>query len=744
MAGVLEGVRVVDFGQYIAGPLTAMMLRDHGAEVIRVERPGGPCWNTPANAIWNRGKRSIVLDLTRDSDRAHAQRIVARADVVIENFRPGVMDRLGLGAEVVCAANPALVYCSLPGFASDDPRSPIQAWEGVVAAATDTYKPARTAKSSRPSYSPVPIASNFAAFLAATSIVAALIARERCGRGQRIEVPLFDAMFEAIGGSGLVVHARGGAPNRGPRMTSFGQGVYECADGRWVQFNTFNPRFLHWFARAANVEHWADDGLLDRERVGADPALDAELTRRMTALMKTRSALDWEEFINREAGSPLCFIRTSQEWLEHPHARESRAVVPVVDPELGPTWQAGFPVSLSESSPASPEGRHAIDADRAAILAELEAPLPPVRPSSAPLRAALEGVKVLDLTQVFAGPMAGRVLAEFGADVIKINGPTLNVADNLHLNRGKRTMLLDVSIDDGREVLWRLLDDADVFMQNFTYGTADRMGIGYRDVIQRRPSVVYSSVSAHNYDGPWAARRGYEPMGQAATGMQARFGGSGQPAGQAFALNDYGTGVLGAFSIVLGLFHSVRTGQGQHVQGSLSQTGTFHQTPFMISYDGKVWDEPSGVDLLGAGMLQRIYEARDGWFFLGAREAAASRVADALGIPAQALSEEALEATFAAGDRDEWCTRLTRAGVGAHPLVDRAELMKDPWVVEHRLSITREHEQAGLVTHTGPSARLSLTPVTAGAPARPPGSDGAEILRELGMEDSVDALIERP
>ena len=99
MPGALDGVRVIDFGQYIAGPLLGMMLADHGADVIRVDPPGGPRWDTPANATWNRGKRRIALDLKRPEDLEIARRLLRTADVAIENFRPGVMDRLGLGAD---------------------------------------------------------------------------------------------------------------------------------------------------------------------------------------------------------------------------------------------------------------------------------------------------------------------------------------------------------------------------------------------------------------------------------------------------------------------------------------------------------------------------------------------------------------------------------------------------------------------------------------------------------------------
>ncbi len=103
---MLDGFPVIDFGQYIAGPLLGMLLADQGADVIRVDPPDGPRWTTAANASWNRGKRSIALDLRRGDDRETAGRLIASADVVIENFRPGVMQRLGLDAPKVQSANP--------------------------------------------------------------------------------------------------------------------------------------------------------------------------------------------------------------------------------------------------------------------------------------------------------------------------------------------------------------------------------------------------------------------------------------------------------------------------------------------------------------------------------------------------------------------------------------------------------------------------------------------------------------
>jgi crotonobetainyl-CoA:carnitine CoA-transferase CaiB-like acyl-CoA transferase len=206
-AMALEGLRVIDFGQYIAGPLAAMLLADNGAEVIRIDPPGGSRWDHPANAILQRGKKSIVLDLKREADRSVARRLIADADVVIENFRPGVMERLGLGPAAMTAEDPRLVYCSLPGFSRRDPRAGRAAWEGILGAATGHYTPGSPClgATARPPSRASPLCRwprSSASIVAVNSVLAALIARHGGGVGQIIEVPLFAAMFEYIGISG--------------------------------------------------------------------------------------------------------------------------------------------------------------------------------------------------------------------------------------------------------------------------------------------------------------------------------------------------------------------------------------------------------------------------------------------------------------------------------------------------------------------------------------------------------------
>lgn len=739
--GVLDGIRVVDFGHYVAGPLAATMLSDQGADVVHVDPPGGPRWQTDADAFLNRGKRRISLDLKQSAEREIAERLVARADVVIENFRPGVMDRLGLGAAEMTRSHRRLIYVSLPGFAADDPRADMPAWEGIVAAATGNCR-ARVGEAppdwdtSRPTYSAIPLASNFAAFLAATSVVMALIARNRTGAGQRIDVPLFDAMFTAIGPAGAYVNSKG---LHEPRPIDVnGSGTYRCGDGRYVQFDPSNHRFLTWFAQAAGVSHWGPD-LLDIDRL-KDPAANARLHERLRELFLTRPALEWESLANA-AGAVLAFVRTPAEWMATDHARATGAVVKVDDPLLGPTWMAGLPVQL-RTTPGGIRGpRHLPDADRAEILAELETPLEvsELESEGSLVETPLDGIHVLDLTQVLAGPTSGRLLAEFGADVVKVYPPQRRVGGG-YLNRGKRTVLLDVEATEGQRVFWQLVEWADVLVENFPPGTAERYGIGYDQVRARKPDLIYAALSCYGYGGPWTAGRGYERQGQAVTGVMQRVGEVPAILGP-YNLVDIGTGVLTAFAVGLGLYHRARTGAGQQVFSSLAQTATYHQTPYMLDYAGKVWDEPRGWHALGTGPLQRFYQSQDGWFFLGARANDASRLASVVGLVA--LDEQALERCFALRPTAVWVHRLRSAGISAHPVVQLPDLMRDAWARERGLSVTQCSEEVGDVTYPGLSVRMSRTPVRLGAPARQPGADAESVLSEIGQAEAIPTLERR-
>jgi len=287
------------------------------------------------------------------------------------------------------------------------------------------------------------------------------------------------------------------------------------------------------------------------------------------------------------------------------------------------------------------------------------------------------------------------------------------------------------------------VEQADIVLENFSPGTADRLGIGYQEVQARKPDIIYTSMSCYGYGGPWTSGRGWERQGQAVTGIMERTSTIPAILGP-YNLVDIGTGVLATFATALAVYHRLIAGQGQHVHASLAQTATYHQAPYMLDYRGRVANEPRGYEALGTGPLQRFYQAQDGWFFLAATAADASRLGAVEGLQTADLTastlEQALETQFAELPTRVWVDRLRQAGISAHVIVPVAELMADPWVRSQGLSVTQTVEDVGEVTMPGLSVRLSDTPLRLGGPPHRPGSDAALILRELGMEDALPAL----
>jgi crotonobetainyl-CoA:carnitine CoA-transferase CaiB-like acyl-CoA transferase len=209
-------------------------------------------------------------------------------------------------------------------------------------------------------------------------------------------------------------------------------------------------------------------------------------------------------------------------------------------------------------------------------------------------------------------------------------------------------------------------------------------------------------------------------------------------------LDDYGTGVRGAFAIALGLLHRHRTGRGQHINIALAETATYHQAAFVLDYRGKAWNEPRGTEARGAGPLHRLYKANDGWFFLATDGRA--RLAHVAGLEhiadvADRELERVLEHRLATQPVYVWVARLRGAGVGAHAIARVEDLMANPWVRDHGLSITQHIEGVGNMTMPGVAARLSGTPMRVGEPVHPAGADAPQILERIGLASELDRLV---
>ena len=758
--GALRGLKVLDFGHFIAGPLLGMLLSDQGAEVIKVERPeGDPARKELAFATWNRGKRSIVLDLKDEAAQGTARRLASQADVLIENFRPGVADRLGIGYEKLAAENPALVYCSLPGFGESHPHRNKQGWEPIIGAATGLYP--KVEGSEQPLYSPLPIASTFAAIVGAVAVTMTLCARDRTGKGQRIEAPLYDAMFTAMGRHLVKFHEMDDPdPRNQPRLPM--QRQYQCSDGRWVQNHGNYQRFVHQFLEAAGNPEWGAEAVADFGK-----PLDLETAdmwvQRFTETFRERTALQWQEAISA-AGGACTVCKTVEEWLDHPHPLEARMVVEVDDANLGRMKQPGVQVRLRGTLGAI-QGRAPMLGEHSdQILQELEG-LSPARSASSVMSGknvlhALDGVRVLDLCIVLAGPTCGRTLAEYGADVIKIDDPSrpYDPSGSLDVNRGKRSILLDLKQEEGRSVFFKLLETADVVVENYRKGSLAKLGLDYDSLRRRKPDLVYASLNAYGYDGPWSERPGWEQLAQATSGMQVRRGGRDDaPMLMPYPVNDYGTGMMGAYAVALALHERNRTGKGQSVDSGLALTAGLLQSPYFLAFEGHERQEPEGRNLRGISAFSRLYPATDGWLYVHcADEGAVERLLsldefrgvgargearDALGKAQDGELARELSAVFATKPVSYWLEGLNEVGVNAVENAGIGDFRDLPHVREAGLILTREHPGQGRADHLGNTAHLSETPMRAGRPTPLLGSDGDEILAEAGLSaEDVAAL----
>jgi crotonobetainyl-CoA:carnitine CoA-transferase CaiB-like acyl-CoA transferase len=737
---LLQGVRVLEFGQQVAGPLTGMLLADLGAEVVRVERPRRARRRHPSWYTYNRNKSVVSLDLASETGRSEALRLLAGADVVIDGLKRGDLARYGIDAEAARARRPDLVYCEITGFA---PETGVQAypWEGIVSAAAGFFMPNLPNGWERsPSFSSLPVATTFAGLLAANAIAAALVCRRRSGWGQRIEVPLHSALFYAIGFRLLRTNwtADSTLPDRPNRYNPL-VNVYQCSDGRWVQLHVTRPRFVRAFLEELGLQSWREEGLLDRRRLAADPGLRAEIKSRLQRLFATQAAEYWEERLSH-AGVSCAVCRSAAEWLRHPHAVQAGLSVDVAT-ERGPLRQPG-PILDSHAAterPLAPRLCDSRDIDWQPRAVPQRGPKP---------SAALEGVLALDLGQVLAGPTAGRILAEFGADVIKVDPPDLALNDAFWLdtNRGKRSLLLDLKTPAGREVFGTLVRDADVLIENFRIGVTGRLGIDYETLKRRNGRLVYASLNCYGYAGPFAGRPGWEQLAQAVTGIQARNGGRGRrPRLARFAILDYATGLAASLGVLAALYERESTTRGRRVTTSLVASAGILQAPLMSGYSGGRRREFEGPDARGLSPLSRIYATADGWVYLHCPLTEASRLSDVpelrhLAGPlasckrrADSGLEHGLEEAFLSRPSAYWESVLNRGRVAVMALGRSWDLFAKPGIRRAGLIETHHDPAWGKVEHVGIPHRLSLTPAVSGARVPLPGSDTRKVLLARGV-----------
>jgi len=349
----LAGVRVLDFTRYLAGPFAAMQLADYGADVVKVESRKGREFRVPGSTqdsyfflSANRGKRSLTLDLRAEEGRELVTRILPGFDVLLENYRPGVMEALGLGAEELTERFPRLVYCGISGFGADGPYRDRPGFDQIAQGMSGFMSLTGTPESG-PTRAGLAIADLLGGIFAAQGVQLALLERERSGRGQIVHTSLLEAMVGVLSwGAGMFFEsgeAPGPAGQHHPLSSPYGR--FRARDG-YLNIAAGNDAMWEKLARALGREAWLADARFENalQRLRNRDALTAEIERALAS----GDVAHWVGVVNA-AGVPCGPVLDLEQVFSDPQVLARQMLVALPHPERGEFKTTGLPVKLSRS-----------------------------------------------------------------------------------------------------------------------------------------------------------------------------------------------------------------------------------------------------------------------------------------------------------------------------------------------------------------------------------------------------------
>lgn len=386
----------------------------------------------------------------------------------------------------------------------------------------------------------------------------------------------------------------------------------------------------------------------------------------------------------------------------------------------------------------------------------------------------LSGVRVLEMAQIMAGPTCGLMLADLGADVIKIEklpqgddsriytGASSSAlpAPFVMLNRNKRGLAINLKTSAGKEIIRRMATSSDVFLENYRKGTMDKFGLGWADLSALNSRLIYCSISGYGRTGPYADKGGFDLIAQAYSGLLSVTGEKGgPPVKPGNSVADINSGVLAVVGILSALLHRANSGKGQFVETSLIEASMQQMYWFAAMYfqTGKSMGASGSAHPLTAPY--QAFRTQDSWLVLGgANQANWERIADLLGHPewkedprfvtnaARKQHEdelvEAISAELQKAATDEWIARFDAAGIPAGPVNNIGQALDHPQTRAREMVVEVEHPTAGKGKALALPIKFSETPAKVRRPAPLLGENTREILREFGYRDGeIDDLI---
>ena len=727
MAGPLAGLRVLDFTDD-TGRFATKVLAECGASVVRLGAgsPGPAMAQEDAAARgglldwwYDGGQRRLLLDIESTDGQDAYCRLAEHADLIIETAAPGRLSSLGLDHGDLTGANPELVQVSLTPFGRTGPRATWQTSDLVSAALGGVLS-----ISGLPDQPIVPWGRqtfNFGGLMAAICGLAGVRAARLGGGGQHVDISLhevvcttieqlfFQYWFDDVQPLPL--------PKIAPRQGSLhwiGAYVVVPAKSGWLMI-TPTPNAGGLFELM--VEHGFDEvnDLL------ATPL--EELARDVPRIMKTVASFalteDATTLFHAAQAKHVAFgeVQSIAQVVASPQ-HEFRKFFRPVDWE-GSTVRMPGPIARFHATPApAPAPPDDQPAPVEVILTEWARPRS--EPGTSAVDKPLEGIRILDLTHVLAGPFANRILGDLGADILKVQtterATVVNDPNHPYFytwNRSKRGIALNMKDPRATDILRRLIEHSDAVMENFSAGVLERWGVSYETARSWNPSIVYVTMSGCGHAGPWSSLVTYAPTIHALAGLTYLSNPPGHgDVGPGFSLNDHAAGFSGAFAVLAALEARRRTGEGQHVDIAQLETGAYLLGPAVIDLLANGHEvQPNGnVDPFGQLVPNECYRTIDGGFIAITcrHDDDWRRLVSATGLPSDARWETVPGRTERLADVNQALARwaggvtadaaqatLQHAGVPAGKVQNAADLMADPQLVARGLWREGTHDVFG-------------------------------------------------
>ncbi len=781
-AKALGSLRVLDLGG-LPTAYASRLLADFGADVVLIEPPGGDISRAmpPFAAGIEDGdhslsflalhtnKRSSVIDVRSDIGRSQLLELVRGADVLLESFAPGYLAGIGLSFADLHAANPRIVVCSVTPYGQTGPYAGYrgsdlhaEAMGGVMMLQGDPTK--------APSMSPAFLGYSLAGVHAGLGIMHALFARESSGRGQNVDV----SMQEANANIHFIVSQYGYNSTIAQRPgvgAGGGSGIFECSDG-WVGFSPIQPNQFQALA------DWMDNEVL-KDPVWQDLRVRMESGEFVSSEVSAFIAgFTVAEFVDeaQKRRIPAAPVSTVAGLASNVHLNAREYFQEVESDSAGRYTLPGPPGRFSETPwriarPAPRLGEHTDE-----VLAEAKASIPAARAGptrSGASSAPFDGIRITDLTRVWVGPYGTRQLADFGAEVIKIESSLFDATSRIagilpmhpELNRNKLSITVDLHHKDGQDLVKRLVATSDVVAENYAPGALKRWGLDYDSLRQVKEDIVYISMPGWGSTGPFSHHVLFGLQAQTASGVTHLWGHPDSPPSLRCGIYyaDFFVGAQCGLMLETALYHRKLTGQGQLIEVSqVEAQANALGIPLLDHFVNGVDTQPEGNARSYAGP-HGVYPCKgvDAWCtiacsteeewgsLVGALTPPMGQAPEWTGdprfatLPARVENREALDTALS-----EWTSNLTpkqvmtmlqRHGVPASAVQTTEDVYFDGHLRGRGYVVDIQHPETqwGQLGHATFGAQLSETPgqIRLGAPAL--GQDNDYVLGELlEMEES--------